>query len=433
MVPGSAFPPPRDDTLQSPLNFRDVIALDHVAGAHVLVVLEGHAALLAGRDLAGIVLEALELRQATLVDDDVVADETHVRPALDDAVEDAAAGDLPDLRHVEDLEYLRLPEALLAKSGGEKARHGLLHVIHEVVDDVVIADFNAKPLGRLTRFFVRAHVEADHDRAGGLRQGDVGFGDAADARMKHPRRDLLGPKLLEGANDGFDRPLHVALDDKRELLPAGTLLEVPHHLGQRTAAGARAGCLTITLLPRAVLGDFACAGLVLDDGDAVARLRGAVEAEHLDGDGGARLLHVVTLVVDQRPDATPLRPRDDDVASAQGAALDKDGRYRPAATVELRLDDSALGRPARVDSEVEDLGLQLQAFQQGIEAGALERRNLELKGLAAERLDHDLVLQEFGTDPLRVGVGLVDLVDRHDQRDVCCLRVGDRLDGLRHD
>src|SRR5215204_1360148 len=154
MVPGSAFPPPRDDTLQSALNFRDVVTLDDVAGAHVLVVLKGHAALLAGRDLAGIVLEALELRQATLVDDDVVADETQVRPALDDAVEDAAARDLPDLRHVEDLEYLRLPEALLAKRGGEKARHGLLHVIYEVVDDVVIADLYAKPLGRLTRFFV---------------------------------------------------------------------------------------------------------------------------------------------------------------------------------------------------------------------------------------------------------------------------------------
>ena len=41
--------------------------------------------------------------------------------------------------------------------------------------------------------------------------------------------------------------------------------------------------------------------------------------------------------------------------------------------------------------------------------------------------------EQLGANPLRVGVGLVDLVDRHDQRHAGRLRVVDRLDGLRHD
>ena len=52
--------------LERPLHFFHAVALDDVADAHVLVVLEGHAAFLARRDLADVVLEALELATACL-------------------------------------------------------------------------------------------------------------------------------------------------------------------------------------------------------------------------------------------------------------------------------------------------------------------------------------------------------------------------------
>jgi hypothetical protein len=48
--------------LQRPANFLDVVTLDDVADPHVLVVLEGHAALLARLDLTDLVLEAFERR-----------------------------------------------------------------------------------------------------------------------------------------------------------------------------------------------------------------------------------------------------------------------------------------------------------------------------------------------------------------------------------
>src|SRR3954468_22772509 len=94
--------------LQRPLHLFHAVAFDLVAGAHVLIVLEGHTAFLTGRDLAGIVLEALELREPAFVDHYVVADQADMGATLDHAVEDAAAGDLADLRHIEHLEDLRL-------------------------------------------------------------------------------------------------------------------------------------------------------------------------------------------------------------------------------------------------------------------------------------------------------------------------------------
>ena len=70
-------------TLQRPLHGLHAIALDNVADFHVLVVLERHSAFLAGEHLARVVLEALELRELALMDDDTVANKAHAGAALD--------------------------------------------------------------------------------------------------------------------------------------------------------------------------------------------------------------------------------------------------------------------------------------------------------------------------------------------------------------
>src|SRR4051795_4973104 len=134
------------------------------------------------------------------------------------------------------------------------------------------------------------------------------------------------------------------------------------------AGAGRAGGGALALLPGAVVGDLAGAGFRLDDGDTVAGFRRAVEAEHLDRNRRPGLLRHRALVVDERPDAAPLGAGDGDVAGAQRAALDEHGCDRPAAAIELRLDDGALGRAGAVRPEVEDLGLQLQALEQRVEA-----------------------------------------------------------------
>src|SRR3990172_1067795 len=80
----------RDLDSQRALNGLHAIAFDHVAGAHILIVFEGHAALLSGGDLLRVVLEPLELRQLAFVNDDVVADQADIRATLDIAFGDAA-------------------------------------------------------------------------------------------------------------------------------------------------------------------------------------------------------------------------------------------------------------------------------------------------------------------------------------------------------
>ena len=144
-------------------------------------------------------------------------------------------------------------------------------------------------------------------------------------------------------------------------------LKVAHHLGERTAGAACPGRLTFALLARAVLGDLAGAGLGVDHRDAVARLRRAVEPEDLDGNGGARLLDGGAGIADERADAAPLGTGDHDVARVQGAALDEHRRHGTTAAVEFRFDHGAFRLAVGIGLQLEDFGLELQAFEQRLE------------------------------------------------------------------
>src|SRR5262249_34464470 len=78
-------------------------------------------------------------------------------------------------------------------------------------------------------------------------------------------------------------------------------------------------------LARPVVADLAGAGLVLDHREAVARLRRAVEAEHLDWHRRPAQLDRLAGVGDQRAHAAPFGAGHHDVADMQGAALDQHG------------------------------------------------------------------------------------------------------------
>ena len=113
------------------------------------------------------------------------------------------------------------------------------------------------------------------------------------------------------------------------------------------------------------------------------------------------------------------------------AALDEHGRERAAALVELGLDHRAFGGAVGVGLELEDFGLELDRFEQLVEVGLLGRRDFDVLDVAAHVLDDDLVLQQLLADLLRLGIRLIDLVDRDDHRHAGGLGVVDRLDRLR--
>ena len=165
------------------------------------------------------------------------------------------------------------------------------------------------------------------------------------------------------------------------LRPGG--LELAHHLLERAARGTARRLLAP--LTRAIIGDLARARLAVHDREPIARFRRAGEAEHLDRHRGTRLRNVLSLIVDQRPHASPFAAGDHDVAHAQGPALHQNGGDRAAAAVEFRLDHRAFRRAVGIGLEIEHFGLQPDRFQQLAEIGFLRGRNLDVERLAAHR------------------------------------------------
>src|SRR5205823_6608219 len=262
--------------------------------------------------------------------------------ALHGAVGDAAARDLADLGNVEHLQDLGVAEHGFAQRRREQAGHRLFDVVDEIVDDVVVADFDAVTFGGRGRFLVGADREADDGGVETFRQRDVGFRNTADAGMQNTRGDLVGAELLQRTQNRFQRALHVGFDDQREFLAARGL-ELRHHLFERAAHARDGGGGVFALLVGAVARDLTGAGFVFHHGEAVAGFRRAVEAEHFDRYGWAGFFDGFALVVDQRADAAHFGAGHDDVADPQRAALNQHGRHRTAATIELGFDHGAFG------------------------------------------------------------------------------------------
>ena len=188
------------------------------------------------------------------------------------------------------------------------------------------------------------------------------------------------------------------------------------------------------LLADAVFGQLAGAGLVLDHGEGLARIGRAVQAQDLDRLGRAGLGHLLVALVDQGAHAAPVGAGDDDVAALQRAALDQHGGHGAAAAVELGLDHHAFGGAVGVGAcrSITSACSRIASIRSSRPIFLVAETSIDL-GVAAQALDHDLVLQQLVDHPGRVGVGLVDLVDGHDDRRAGRLGVMDGLDRLRHD
>src|SRR5215211_7307917 len=408
-----------------------LVGFDLVAFLDVLEVVQADAALVAGRDRADVLLEAAQGADPAVVDDHAVADQAGPGPAGDLARGDVRPGDHADPRHPERLADLGGAGLALLVLGGEQALEGLLDVLHHLVDDRVQADVDALAAGQVAGGRGRPHREADDDGPGHRGQGDVVLGDGAGRLVEHAQPDLGDLDAPEGVVDGLDRAHHVGLDDQRQLLQLALADPGEQVLQARGPAGGD-GRLALASLPG--LGDPAGDALVGDRPDLVAgagRGREADDHHRLGRDGGLDLLAVL---VEHGPDPPEGGPGGDRVPDVEGSPADQDGRHRAAALVQVGLDDRALSAPVGIGLEVQlDVGDQQDGLDQGVEALLGLGRHVHELGLAAVLLGHQVVLGELLADLGRVGVLLVDLVDRHHDRDPGRLGVVDRLHGLGHD
>jgi hypothetical protein len=184
------------------------------------------------RHFLDFVLEALERLELAFVDDDVVADQATPAPRSTLPSVTRQPATLPTLVMLKTSRISALPRKVSRRSG-EQARHRRFHVIHEIVDDVVVADFDAGALGRRACLLARTlkPMIAAPEAAASVTSDSV-MPPTPECTM---RAGLRRCRACRARRDGFDRALHVALDDQREFLaPAGDL-ELAHHLLERAA------------------------------------------------------------------------------------------------------------------------------------------------------------------------------------------------------
>ena len=125
-----------------------------------------------------------------------------------------------------------MPRNTLADRRCQQTRHRRLHVIHEIVDDIVVADLDALVVGRLLRLHVGTHVEADDHRLRGRRQRDIRFRDAADAGMHDARLHLVVPSFFSAPEMASIEPCTSPLiSSVKSFLPS--ILDLLHHLLER--------------------------------------------------------------------------------------------------------------------------------------------------------------------------------------------------------
>ena len=204
-----------------------------------------------------------------------------------------------------------------------------------------------------------------------------------------------------------------------------------HHLLER-ALGA-GGSERLAALSGAVVRDFASAGFVLDDGDLIAGFGSAVEAQDFNRNRGTGFGDVLALVVDEGANAAPGCTGDHDITHMQRAALNERRANGAAAAFQLGFNDDAFGRAVGVGLEIENFGWRWIASN-SLSRLVRFRAETGTSSVSPPMLSTtNFLTQKVGLDAGRVGLRLVDLVDRDDHRNAGSLGVIDGFHRLRHD
>ena len=255
------------------------------------------------------------------------------------------------------------------------------------------------------------HVEPDDDGVGSRSQQDVGFRDRAGAAVDDVDADLFRALLVEGIHDGFEGALHVGLDDEVEH-ERFLIVRLAGQEGFEGHAGLL-GEFAFTQLDGAAFRDAAGQLFVLKADELLTGFRHAFKALHFHRNGRPGLFDLAALVVEHGAHAAAEHAAHEGVALMERAFLDEHGRHGAAALVELGFHDVAASRLVRVGREFEDVGLEGQHFEHFVEAFAGLGGNLTDHGVPAPVFGHEAEGGEFLKHAVRVGRGLVHLVDRN--------------------
>ena len=238
----------------------------------------------------------------------------------------------------------------------------------------------------------------------------------------------LQQRLLERLDGTGD----VALDDEVERGDLALLESAGEVLERDALAGL--GQLGVALGGFALLGDLARGAVLFGHDEHVTRTGHRVQTLHLDRPRRSGLCDLLAVLVDHGAHAAVGGAGDDGVSDPEGSGLDQHRRDRTATLVELGLDRDTAGVLVRVRTQVETrVGGEQHRIQKVLDARALPGRHVDEHHVAAVLLRDETVLGELLAHPARVRVGLVDLVDGNDDRNLGGLGVVQGLHRLGHD
>ncbi len=275
------------------------------------------------------------------------------------------------------------------------------------------------------------NVEANDDRLGGDGEVDVALGDGPDGRVDDREANLLARELRQRIGDRLDRPLHVALDDDAQLLLAAVRRSASTALRANTFAPCRDEALRHLALR---LSAISCAFF----GSLTASIWSPALGTSLrprisTGVAGAGLVDLLAVLVGHRADLAEPSAREDEVSDVERPILDEHASDRAASAIEQGLQNGAARRALRVRLQFEQLALELDGLEKLRYALASHCAHVHELSVTAPVLGYEALVDELALDAFGIGPGLVDFVDRHDERDLRRLRVRNGLLRLRHD
>ena len=118
--------------------------------------------------------------------------------------------------------------------------------------------------------------------------------------------------------------------------------------------------------------------------------------------------------------------------ASQGAVLHQHGGHRAASAIEFGFEHHAGCRTIRSRLQFLQIGHQADHFHQQIQIGFLLRGDIDEHRGAAPVFRHQSAIGQLLLHAIGQGVGLVDLVDRNNDRNFRGVRVIDGFERLRH-
>ena len=242
--------------------------------------------------------------------------------------------------------------------------------------------------------------------------------------------DFLLRDILERVDDGFERALDIAFDDRVE---GGFGLRGDAGEEVLESGALRGRELRVAEIGKAFLAVNAGGFFRFHHDEFIAGIWKAAEAKNLNWSRGSGFLHGLAHVVDELFHLAPVVAANEHIAVAKGAHADDDCSSRATALLDLCLNDGGTGVHRATGFEFEHFGFEEHEVEEFVDAGAFGGADRNTNRIATPVLGSEALLLELFFDAIGIGGGEVDFVDGDHDFHLRGLGVGNGLEGLRHE